>query len=56
MRYLYPLDAAAGQQPVILDDPPGGLTAEGVNSIAFSPDGTMLAADENKRTYVWDIG
>jgi serine/threonine protein kinase len=51
--YLW--DAATGDQKATLTDPASGT--QGVGTVAFSPDGKMLAAgDTNGITYLWKIG
>jgi WD40 repeat protein len=32
-----------------------GPSAHWVNSVAFSPDGTLLAAAQNHHVYLWDV-
>jgi WD40 repeat protein len=58
-------DIATGRRIITLTDPVGGAGGagggvagggKGVMSVAFSPDGTMLATgDQNDRIYLWDM-
>jgi WD40 repeat protein len=51
--YLW--DAATRDQKATLTDPASGT--EGIGTVAFSPDGKMLATgDTNGITYLWKIG
>ncbi|WP_111830708.1 NACHT domain-containing protein [Actinomadura madurae] len=47
-------DATTGQALARLHTAPGRATVDGVNSVSFSPDGTVLAAGTHRATVLWD--